>query len=168
MGLPRRLRASDRHRARRRRPHLVRGRMGSTVGAGAERSRERAAEAGRGMSRRQTAIVVTTIFEPKWLQGYLDNLRAHGREQDTSISIIIDRKTPPTVAQAAQAAVRSGFKVSCPTLDEQVAYLARLGLADDFVPWNTDNRRNIGFLMALEQGCDRLISIDDDNYCLPD
>src|SRR5207237_568242 len=26
---------------------------------------------------------------------------------------------------------------------------------------------NVGFLMALEAGCDFLISIDDDNYCLP-
>jgi hypothetical protein len=116
----------------------------------------------------RTAIVVTTIFEPKWLQGYLDNLREHGRDSDTSILIIIDRKTPASVAAAAQAAAKAGFRVSCPTLDEQVAYLARLGLPDDFVPWNTDNRRNIGFLMALEQGCEMLVSIDDDNYCLPD
>jgi len=118
------------------------------------------------VSKRQTAIVVTTIFEPKWLQGYLDNLRAHGREKDTALYIIIDRKTPPTVAEAARDAVKKGFRVECPTLDEQVGYLARLGFADTFVPWNTDNRRNIGFLMALEQGCEMLISIDDDNYCL--
>ncbi len=119
------------------------------------------------MSRR-TAIVVTTIFEPKWLQGYLDNLREHGREKETAIYIVIDRKTPATVAVAAQDAARQGFRIHCPTLDEQVAYLARLGFAESFVPWNTDNRRNIGFLMALEHGCEMLISIDDDNYCLPD
>jgi hypothetical protein len=120
------------------------------------------------VSNRTAAIVVTTIFEPRWLQGYLDNLRAHGRERDTSLYIIIDRKTPPTVAAAAQAAVKAGYKVFCPTLDEQEAYLARCGLPSGFVPWNTDNRRNIGFLMALESGCDMLVSIDDDNYCLPD
>jgi hypothetical protein len=116
---------------------------------------------------RKAAIVVTTIFEPKWLQGYLDNLRAHDRAASTTIYIIIDRKTPASVAVAAKAAAEAGFRVQCPTLDEQVAYLARLGLPDDFVPWNTDNRRNIGFLMALEGGRDMLVSIDDDNYCLP-
>src|SRR4029077_2093685 len=29
----------------------------------------------------------------------------------------------------------------------------------------SDNRRNVGYLMALESGADFLISIDDDNYC---
>jgi reversibly glycosylated polypeptide len=115
----------------------------------------------------ETAIVCTTIFEPAWLAGYLENLRAHGRDQDTAMIIIIDRKTPPTVAEAAAKARAQGYDVRLPSLDEQVEYLARLGAPADWVPWNTDNRRNIGFLMALESGAQRLISIDDDNYCLP-
>jgi hypothetical protein len=32
------------------------------------------------------------------------------------------------------------------------------------IPYNNDTRRNIGFLHALEDGCERLISIDDDNW----
>jgi len=115
-----------------------------------------------------TAIVVTTIFEPAWLQGYLDNLRTHGHDQTTRIIIIIDQKTPASVLQAAAAAQHAGFDVVCPTLEEQTAYLARLNLPADFIPWNTDNRRNIGFLMAWEMGVNTLISIDDDNYCRPD
>lgn len=116
---------------------------------------------------RVTDIVVTTIFEPAWLQGYLDNLRAHGREQETTLRIICDRKTPATVYEAAAAARKQGFRIDCPSLDEQSAYLRRLGLPDDFIPWDTDNRRNIGFLRAWESGAEVLISIDDDNYCLP-
>lgn len=119
------------------------------------------------MSRR-TDIVVTTIFEPGWLEGYLGNLRAHGHESDTTLRIICDRKTPATVYAAAAAAARSGFRVDCPTLDEQGAYLRRIGLPDDFIPWDSDNRRNIGFLRAWEGGTDVLISIDDDNYCRPE
>jgi hypothetical protein len=34
------------------------------------------------------------------------------------------------------------------------------------VPYNSDNRRNIGYLMALESGNEILLSIDDDNYCI--
>lgn len=117
---------------------------------------------------RTTDIVVTTIYEPAWLQGYLDNLRAHGRERETHLSIIIDRKTPASAAAAAAAARAQGFSVWCPSLQEQEAYLAQLGAPADWVPWNTDNRRNLGFLKALERGADVLISIDDDNYCLPD
>lgn len=119
------------------------------------------------MSRR-TDIVVTTIFEPFWLEGYLTNLRAHGRSDEVTIRIICDRKTPSTVFEAADAARRDGFDVDCPSLEEQAAYLAAIGAPDDFVPWNTDNRRNIGFLRAWEQGADVLISIDDDNYCVSD
>lgn len=117
---------------------------------------------------RHTDIVVTTIFEPGWLKGYLDNLRAHGRERETTIRIICDRKTPASVYQAAADAQAQGFQIDCPTLDEQQGYLARLGLDDGFVPWNTDNRRNIGFLRAWENGADVLITIDDDNYCRDD
>ncbi len=117
---------------------------------------------------RTTDIVVTTIYEPAWLAGYLDNLRAHGREKHVRLSIIIDRKTPASASAAAAKARDQGFDVWCPTLDEQVEYLKRVGAPDDWVPWNTDNRRNIGFLKAQERGADVLISIDDDNYCLPD
>ena len=32
------------------------------------------------------------------------------------------------------------------------------------LPFNNDTRRNIGYLMALDDGCEVLISIDDDNH----
>jgi hypothetical protein len=35
------------------------------------------------------------------------------------------------------------------------------------IPYDSDNRRNIGYLMALERGLDFVISIDDDNFCMP-
>jgi hypothetical protein len=114
---------------------------------------------------RKFDIVVTTIFEPKWLTGYLENIGAYGHADAVTIRIICDRKTPAAVYEAASLAVEKGFSVDCPDLDEQVSYLRRLGVPDDFVPWNTDNRRNIGYLRAWESGADVLISIDDDNYC---
>lgn len=116
----------------------------------------------------KTDIVVTTIFEPAWLDGYIRNIRAHGHEQDVTIRIICDRITPPSVYEAAAQAAAQGFNIDCPTLEEQATYLNSLGLEDDFIPWNTDNRRNIGFLRAWENGADVLISIDDDNYCRED
>lgn len=117
---------------------------------------------------KNTDIVVTTIFEPAWLQGYLDNIRQHGREREVTLRIIADKKTPSTVFDAAREAKRDGFIIDCPTLDEQEAYLGSMGFTAEFIPWNTDNRRNIGFLRAWESGADVLISIDDDNYCLAD
>ncbi|HWY24155.1 MAG TPA: hypothetical protein VNX47_04505, partial [Nevskia sp.] len=73
-----------------------------------------------------------------------------------------------TKEELAAAARKQGFRIDCPSLDEQSAYLRSLALPDDFIPWDTDNRRNIGFLRAWESGAEVLISIDDDNYCLPD
>lgn len=113
-------------------------------------------------------IVVTTIFEPDWLEGYLANIRTHGHADAVTIRIIADQKTPASVYQAARRAADQGFSVDCPDLDEQERYLRRLGVPPDFIPWNTDNRRNIGYLRAWESGADVLISIDDDNYCRPD
>jgi hypothetical protein len=117
---------------------------------------------------RATDIVVTTIFEPAWLQGYLDNIARHGHKDHVTLRIICDRKTPATVLAAAARAASAGFKVDCPTLDEQAEYLRKVGAPDDLVPWNTDNRRNIGFLRAWQAGAEVLISIDDDNYCRAD
>lgn len=113
-------------------------------------------------------IVVTTIFEPAWLDGYLDNIEAHGHKDEVTIRIICDRKTPRSVYEAAEQAKQRGFEIDCPDLDEQERYLDRLGVPSDFIPWNTDNRRNIGYLRAWESGADVLISIDDDNYCRSD
>jgi len=115
---------------------------------------------------RPTAIVATTIFEPKFLEGYEASLKASGRLDQTTLYVIPDRKTPGSVAAAAAAARDRGFHVICPSLDEQDAFLQRLGAPADFIPYNTDNRRNVGFLMALATGCEVLISIDDDNFCL--
>lgn len=114
---------------------------------------------------RRIDLVVTTIFEPSWLQGYLDDLRAS--DLQATLRIIGDRKTPASVWKAAADAQAAGFDVVCPTLEEQEDYLSKLGLSENFVPWNSDNRRNIGFLQAWESGADVMISIDDDNFCRP-
>jgi hypothetical protein len=119
-------------------------------------------------SHNHSAIVVTTIFEPIFLNGYLENIRWHGWQESATFFIIPDRETPTSVYAAATEALKRGFDVRIPNLEEQVQFLKKLDLPDDFIPWNTDNRRNVGFLMALETGCDVIISIDDDNFCRPE
>lgn len=116
---------------------------------------------------RPTAIVATTIFEPKFLDGFEQSIAAAGRFDEVRLYVIPDHKTPPSVSEAAAAARDRGFRVICPSIAEQDAFLKRLGTPADFIPYNSDNRRNVGFLMALEAGCEVLISIDDDNFALP-
>ncbi len=116
---------------------------------------------------RPTAIVATTIFEPKFLAGFQQSVETAGRLDEVTVYVIPDHKTPSSVAEAAAAARDQGFRVHCPSLTEQDAFLKRVGAPTDFIPYNSDNRRNVGFLMALEAGCEVLISIDDDNFALP-
>jgi hypothetical protein len=111
------------------------------------------------------SMVVTTIFDPVLLEDYYDNLRAHGHLERCTVFVIADEKTPRAAYARCESLRRRGMHVVCPTLEQQEDFLRQFALRPEFVPRNTDNRRNIGFLMALAGGADFLISIDDDNYC---
>jgi len=111
------------------------------------------------------SIVLTTIFDPVALDGYLGNFRKFGHLEEVEVIVIPDRKTPPETYQRCAELRRQGLSVLCPTIDDQERFLARLGLPADFIPYNSDNRRNIGYLLAYNASRDFLISIDDDNYC---
>lgn len=118
--------------------------------------------------REQATLVVTTIYDPVLLEDYRENFARFGHLEDVSIIVIPDRKTPAAVFDRCRELTRRGLKTVCPTLEEQEKYLARLSVPSAAIPYNSDNRRNIGYLMAYESGADFLISLDDDNYCAPD
>jgi hypothetical protein len=84
------------------------------------------------------------------------------------IFVIPDRKTPHSAYERCAMLRQAGLQVVCPTLEEQDLFLRRFGGISKLIPYNSDNRRNIGFLMALESGAEFMMSIDDDNYCLPE
>jgi Reversibly glycosylated polypeptide len=113
----------------------------------------------------RAAMVLTTIADPVVLEGYCANFTAYGRLEQVQVIVIPDKKTPPTVFLRCAELRRKGLEVLCPPLDEQERILKRLGFPPELVPYDSDNRRNIGYLMAAESGADFLISIDDDNYC---
>jgi len=114
------------------------------------------------------ALVLTTIHDGDVLQGYYDNITKYGHLEHASVIVIPDRKTPSEVFVRAQQLSRRGLNIACPTIAEQDEFLDKLGGFAGLVPYDSDGRRNVGFLMALERGVDFLVSIDDDNYCLPD
>ncbi len=116
----------------------------------------------------KAALVLTTIFDPVILDDYHANFNRYGRLEDVEVFVIPDRKTPASAYETCERLSLSGLKITMPSVQEQDCYLKRLGLGAAFVPYDSDNRRNLGFLMALERRSDFLISIDDDNYCLPD
>ena len=113
------------------------------------------------------SVVLTTIFDSDILDAYFENFQRYGHLESVRVIVVPDRKTPGAVFSHCTSLRKRGLNVVCPALCEQEEYLGRLGSFSRLVPYNSDNRRNVGFLMAWEQGVDFLISIDDDNYSLP-
>src|SRR5688572_4873641 len=113
-----------------------------------------------------SAIVCTTIFDLNFLPALASNLQRYGHRADTKIIVIPDRKSPPSTFEYAQEWRKKGLDITYPTIDEQEVYLSRFPKLRALIPYDSDNRRNVGFLMALEAGAELVISIDDDNYPL--
>ncbi len=107
-------------------------------------------------------IVVTTIGAGEFLDHYSDLIVAAEALDLVRIVVIADRKTPRRLHRAAEKARARGVSIVLPTLAEQEDLLNRLG-APDLVPWNSDNRRNVGYLLAWMSDAEYVISIDDDN-----
>jgi hypothetical protein len=109
-------------------------------------------------------IVMTTIGDGEEFLSTYRKLLAGGQDAErTRLVIIPDRKTPAALFTACEQARRAGLRVVCPTVEEQDALLARLG-APTLVPYDSDNRRNIGYLLSWQSGADLMISVDDDNF----
>lgn len=114
------------------------------------------------------ALVMSTIADPVILEDYFRNFERFGHLERIAAIVIPDRKTPASAYDRCANLTQRGLKTLCPTLEEQEAYLNKFDGLGKLIPYNSDNRRNVGFLMALESGAPVMLSIDDDNYCLPD
>ncbi len=117
---------------------------------------------------KKAALVMTTINVPVLLEDYAANFEKFGHAKDVFIIVIPDLKTPPAAKDFVQKIAARGIDADYVDMDRQESWLAQFPELKALIPYNSDNRRNIGFLMAAERGCDILISIDDDNYCTKD
>jgi glycosyltransferase involved in cell wall biosynthesis len=114
----------------------------------------------------KTAIVTTTINVPEFMDGYCRDSAAHGRK-DLCFVIVADKKTPPEAqAYCENLEKLHGFRMEYFSVDRQREYLERFPELDQYLPWNSVQRRNIGMLYAYELGCDTIVTVDDDNYLL--
>jgi hypothetical protein len=114
------------------------------------------------------AIVLTTINVPELLHGYAANLNKFGHADDVEIIVVGDRKTPPKVKDLALSIEKKGVKVDYLDVDAQSGWLKKFPELDKIIPYNSDNRRNVGYLVAVERGAEIVISIDDDNFVRDD
>lgn len=109
-------------------------------------------------------IVFTTIYHPVVLHDLFDNISKFGHLNKTCIWIVGDRKTPESVHQLALEINKKGLEVEYLHLESQVIIGKNYGEFYRRLPFDNETRRNIGYLKALEHGCEVLISIDDDNF----
>ncbi|OYT71057.1 MAG: hypothetical protein CFK52_09035 [Chloracidobacterium sp. CP2_5A] len=109
-------------------------------------------------------IVVTTIYDGAFIDAYYEHFQQRGRLEEARFYVVGDLTTPEGCAERVRAYAKRGLPWLFLTPDDQRAFLADFPELAAEIPWRSDNRRNIGFLMAYRDGCDPIISIDDDNY----
>lgn len=119
------------------------------------------------MEQTDIGVVTTTINKPTFLEGYVENAREHGYPSDDITFIVVgDLKTPLGVETYCRSlASDHGVEVIYMGIDDQLEWLEsrRLDALREYLPYNSIQRRNIGYLRACEAGVDVIVSLDDDN-----
>lgn len=113
-------------------------------------------------------IVFTTIYHPHVLHELYKNIADNHRLDEVKIWVVGDNKTPVTCTELAATMTTKGLETIYLDIAAQDEWGKRCLDFYQRVPYNNETRRNIGYLCALEDGCEILISIDDDNFPVDD
>lgn len=113
-------------------------------------------------------FVTTTIHKPEFIEGYFKAAQAFSDDpSNVSFIVIGDLKTPTAVAKyCEQISKQYGNEAIYLSPDNQIKWLENNNLDQlkSILPWNSIQRRNIGFLLAYQKDADIIVSLDDDNY----
>jgi len=109
------------------------------------------------------SIVTTSIHGPQFIQEYCKNLKEHNHEEEINFIVIGDNKTPEDKWK-----IDFDYSVKFWSLYHQKEWFNSNKIENlvRFFPENNPRRRNFGYIQALLNNPDIIISIDDDN--LPD
>ena len=116
------------------------------------------------MNHKPIHIVFTTIFVPHLLSDLRANLERFGHLERVKVWVVGDLKTPVQAARLCADINANGLEVCFLDVAAQNAWGARVPEFYARLPFNNETRRNIGYLCALEAGCEILICLDDDNF----
>lgn len=112
--------------------------------------------------------MTTTIHVPAALEGYAADAVRFGHREALFI-VAGDRRTPPDAgAWCRRLEDATGVEIRYLGVEDQEDYLAAFPELAAHLPWNSIQRRNVGILMAYQEGCDPIITIDDDNLRFDD
>ena len=109
-------------------------------------------------------IVVTTIYAGDFLDAYYEHFKQHDQLEQIRFYVVGDLSTPESCQQKVEFYRSQGLPWIYLDPAAQEEFLAPFPELAAEIPWKTDNRRNVGFLMAYRDKCDVIIAIDDDNY----
>lgn len=119
------------------------------------------------MPNRQLRFVTTTINEPVFLEGYLENVIEHDHDpNDVSVTVVGDLKTPLSVREFCDDLTdKYGVSIDYLSVDDQRRLIEEWGVSelDQYLPYNSIQRRNVGYLAAAANGAEIIVSLDDDN-----
>jgi hypothetical protein len=98
---------------------------------------------------KKIALVTTTIYVPKALDAYMENIRLHGHSSEVLVVVSGDRKTPKEAGPfLLDSAGRHGVEAVFLDCDDQDRFLEGFPELKRNLPWNSIQRRNVALLYA--------------------
>lgn len=114
------------------------------------------------------SIVTTTIRIPYFIDSYIKNFKKYNHKHINFI-IIGDLKTHKGIKRYIKGLnAKPEHSFDYWDVYRQKEWLKRFPRLDRLIPYNSIQRRNIGYIIAYEAGSDIIISVDDDNYAATD
>src|SRR5215469_3222471 len=113
--------------------------------------------------RKSCHIVLTTIRHPEIVNDLYANIHRHGHLDEVKVWIVGDKKTPATAGALAREVSRKGLETVYFDVSQQDQWGKGFPLYK-LIPYNTDGRRVFGYLKAMDEDCEILVAMDDDNF----
>lgn len=111
-----------------------------------------------------TAVTTTTIHVPTFYDDVCRNARDHGHE-DIRFYVIGDYKTPDEIEPYLQKTGKEyGYIFEYFDVDRQKAYTRKHPDLEILLPYNWGGRKMLANFMCYEEGAERAIMLDDDNF----
>ncbi len=109
----------------------------------------------------KVAVVTTTIREPKFLESYY-----HESSDEVTYYVIGDNKTPNIDSWTRMDDKESLEYYDMKRQTEWISdtYPTQFDGVWFAIPENSIRRRNLGYLIALQEGADIIVTVDDDNF----
>ena len=94
------------------------------------------------------SIIITTIYVPKVLDAFARNFELFGHKDEVEIIVIGDLRSPSETSDYVAQFARQGFHFEYWDVEKQRSWLSRFPDIAQEIPYNSDNRRNVGYLIA--------------------